>query len=168
MDLRKFKRKAARNKAALTAFLQKLDEKVPEDMPRLVAETDATVWQDVSCLSCANCCKTMTPTWNRTDILRISAHLGMRPAAFRERWLYREEETGDWMNKSTPCQFLDLNTNMCTVYEARPKDCREFPHHDKKDFDLYNDMFTANITHCPATYLLIARLRKRIEKEYEW
>jgi Fe-S-cluster containining protein len=57
---------------------------------------------------------------------------------------------------------------MCTVYEARPKDCREFPHHNKKDFDLYNDMFIANLTHCPATYTLIARLKKRIEEEYEW
>ena len=168
MDLQQFRRKARRNKAPLKAFLEKMDEKVPEEIQQLASETDKTVWEDVQCLNCANCCKTMTPTWNRADVLRISRHLGMRPKDFVEKWLYREEESGDWMNKSVPCQFLDLATNMCTVYEARPKDCREFPHHNKKPFDLYNDTFANNLVHCPATYLLVARLKKRIESEYEW
>ena len=38
MDLANFRRRAARNRAGLVAFLQKLDEIVPEDMPALVAE----------------------------------------------------------------------------------------------------------------------------------
>lgn len=168
MDLQKFRRKAARNKEALTSFLQKLDDIVPEDMPALVAEADAEAWKEVQCLSCANCCKTMTPTWNRADVMRVSKHLGMTPKTFIEQWLYKEPETGDWVNKSQPCQFLDLTTNMCTVYEIRPKDCKEFPHHNKKPFDLYNDTFAGNVTRCPATYELVSRLKKKIERDYEW
>lgn len=168
MDLHQFKRKVARNKKELTSFLKRLDEKVPEDFPPLIKEENSMVWQQVDCLSCANCCKTMTPTWTSSDIKRLSAHLGISPKEFRERWLYQEKETGDWMNKSTPCQFLDLNTNMCTVYEWRPKDCSEFPHHHKRPFDLYNDMFITNLEYCPATFTLISRIKKRVEDEYDW
>ena len=168
MDLKEFKRKAARNKKSLTGFLQKLDEIVPEDMPKLVNETDATVWRDVNCLKCANCCKTMTPTFTKTDVTRIAAHLEMTPKAFREKWLMKEEESGDWVNKTQPCQFLNLKNNKCSIYEVRPKDCKEFPHHNKKPFDLYNDTFTNNIVYCPATNLLVSRLKKKIESEYEW
>ncbi len=168
MDLNEFKRKAARNKKSLTGFLQKLDEIVPEDMPKLVNEVDATVWRDVNCLKCANCCKTMTPTYNRADIIRIANHLEMKPKEFVEKWLYKEEESGDWVNKTQPCQFLNLKNNKCSIYEVRPKDCKEFPHHNKKPFDAYTETFVGNINRCPATNLLVTRLKKRVEEEYEW
>lgn len=166
MDLRKFRRTAARKKGQLAAFLKKLDDIVPEDMPRLVKETDLSVWQDVNCMDCANCCKTMTPTFRRSDIIRISAHLGMKPRDFVEKWLFKEEDTGDWVNRIQPCQFLV--DNKCSIYEVRPRDCAEFPHHNKRPFDAYNDTFTNNVDKCPATFLLVERLRKKVESEYEW
>lgn len=165
MDLKRFRVVAARKKTKLTNFLTKLDDIVPEDMPKLVASTDATVWKDVDCMSCANCCKTMTPTFRKADIVRISAHLGMKPKEFADKWLEKEED-GDWVNKQQPCQFLV--DNKCSIYEVRPKDCAEFPHHNKKPFDLYNDTFIQNLHRCPATFTLVDRLMKKVEKEYEW
>ncbi|MEO8271336.1 MAG: DEAD/DEAH box helicase, partial [Aureliella sp.] len=91
-------KKALKKKARLTAFLKKLDKIVPEDMPNLVAEEDKKMWQQIDCTECANCCKTMTPTYTKEDIVRISAHLGMKPAAFKERWLHKEKDSGDWVN----------------------------------------------------------------------
>ena len=166
MDLQEFRKKAVRKKKKLTSFLQKLDEIVPEDMPQLVLEEDVKVWQEVDCMACANCCKTMTPTFTKKDILRISEHLGMKPKDFKEKWLHKEEDTGDWVNKQQPCQFLI--DNKCSIYEVRPIDCAEFPHHNKKPFDLYNDTFIQNVHRCPATFMLVNKLRKRIEREYEW
>ena len=165
MDLKKFRITASRKKEKLTRFLQKLDEIVPEDMPKLVATTDATVWRDIDCMSCANCCKTMTPTFNAADIRRISAHLNMSPKAFKDRWLLKEKDTGDWINTTQPCQFLV--DNKCSIYEVRPVDCAEFPHHSKKPFDDYNDTFINNLVHCPATLTLVDRLYKEVKKEYE-
>lgn len=166
MDLQKFKRNASRKRVKNQTFLKKLDEIVPHDMPRLVKEVDASVWRDVNCTDCANCCKTMTPTFTPADIKRIAAHLSMTPQAFKDKWLFKEEDTGDWVNKNQPCQFL-VN-NMCSIYEVRPRDCAEFPHHNKKPFDAYNDTFANNVDKCPATFLLIDRLRQRVEQEYEW
>lgn len=166
MDLQAFRKKAYRKKAKLSAFLDKLDEIVPEDMPKLVAEAEAETWGEVDCMSCANCCKTMTPTFSKKDIVRISAHLNMEPKAFIDRWLKKDDENKDWVNKLQPCQFLV--DNKCSIYEVRPKDCAEFPHHNKKPFDLYNDTFKQNVHRCPATFSLVDKLAKRIEREYEW
>ncbi len=166
MDLKKFDKKVANKKAGLKKFLKKLDKIVPENMEDLVQEVDKTVWEDIDCLACANCCKTMTPTYNRKDIRRIADHFGMKPKQFKEKWLYKDKN-GDWMNVSTPCQFLQED-HKCSIYEIRPDDCAGFPHHDKKDFDLYNDTYAQNVTRCPATFELVSRLKKRVEKEYEW
>ena len=167
MDLQNFRRRVARNKAGLIQFLQKLDHIVPEDMPALVAQKDAEVWAQVDCLGCANCCKTMTPTFSRPDILRISKHLGMRPKDFVAKWLHQDPDNGDWVNNNVPCQFLDTD-NRCSIYEVRPLDCAEFPHHNKKPFDEYNDTFIGNVPRCPATYELVNKLKKAVEKGYDW
>lgn len=166
MDLLQFRRKAARNKTGLIAFLNKLDEIVPDDMPELVAEADAEVWKEVDCTTCANCCKTMTPTYNRADIVRISQHVRMSPKDFKEKWLMKEDN-GDWVNKLQPCQFLQPD-NRCGIYEVRPLDCAEFPHHNKKPFDEYNETFIGNVPRCPATNELVNKLKKRVERDYEW
>lgn len=166
MDLNAFNEEASLKKDELTAFLHKLDEIVPEDFETVVAEIDATVWRDVNCTTCANCCKTMTPIYTAKDITRIATHLRMSPAAFRDKWLIKETDTGDWVNKTLPCQFL-VN-DKCSIYEVRPVDCAEFPHHDKKPFDQYNDTFIQNVYRCPATFMMVERLKKRVEDEYEW
>ncbi len=166
MNLEQFKKTAARKKSKLRAFLKKLDETVPEDMPRLVKETDQKVWQDVHCMECANCCKTMTPTFSNKDIARIAVHLSMTPQAFIKKWLKKDEEGKEWVNKLQPCQFL--KANKCSIYDVRPKDCAEFPHHNKKPFDAYNDTFLNNLERCPATFELINRLQQRVEAEYVW
>jgi uncharacterized protein len=167
MKLEQFKRKSKAQKQQLSAFLKKLDELVPEDMPQIVAEEDKKAWAETECLSCANCCKKMTPTFTPKDIGRIAAHLQMTPKDFKDKWLYKEDGTGDWMNTSIPCQFLQSD-NKCGIYEVRPSDCAEFPHHHKQPFDAYNDTFTQNLSYCPATFNLVARLKKRVERDYEW
>lgn len=162
-----FRRRAARRKAALVAFLQKLDEIVPEDFDELVRAKDAETWAEIDCTTCAHCCKTMTPTYSPEDIRRIAAHIGMTPHAFRKKWLYKEAETGDWMNHTQPCQFLRAD-NMCGIYEVRPADCAEFPHHNKRPFDDYNDTFIGNVDKCPATLTLVSKLEKAVKRDYVW
>lgn len=166
MDLQKFRITAVRKKKALSLFLDQLDNLLPPDLDDIVKRADAKVWEKVDCTTCANCCKKMTPTFKGSDVKRIAAHLGMTPVEFRDKWLYKEEETGDWMNKNQPCQFLV--DNMCSIYEVRPKDCAEFPHHNKQPFDLYNEMYKTNMMHCPATLTLVSIVKKEVERRYEW
>src|SRR5215472_5080769 len=155
VNLRSFRKVVLKNRRKMRSFLTRLEKRVPKGMPQLQAEADKESWGRTDCLDCANCCKTMSPTYTAEDIRRISAHLGMTPAAFREKWLYKDK-TGDWMNVKQPCQFLDMQTNMCSIYAVRPRDCAGFPHHVKKRMNAdYMHMYKQNIEYCPATYRMV-------------
>lgn len=167
MDINKFNKKTINQRKKLIDFLNKFDDKVPDDIDEIIAVEDKKVWEETDCLACANCCKQMTPTYTNEDIKRIATHLRMSVKDFKSKWLYKEPDKNDWVNKSTPCQFLGTD-NKCSIYEVRPLDCAEFPHHFKKPFDLYNETYIQNLSYCPATYNFVEKIKKRIEKEYEW
>ena len=106
----------------------------------------------------------MSPTYTNRDIKRIAAHLNMTAAEFKMKWLKRDR-SGDWLNRSTPCQFLDLETNMCSVYSVRPADCAGFPHLPKKKMIEYMHVHKQNLEMCPATFKMVERLKKLVNGE---
>ena len=159
--LKKLKKKFETNRKSFRNFITRTENNPPENLDTTMNNLEKEVWQEVSCLSCANCCKVMSPTYTNADIKRISAHLNMRPKDFKEKWLYREEKNNDWMNRSQPCQFLDLKTNMCSVYEVRPADCADFPHFHKRPAKDYFYIHKQNIEYCPATMLMIEKMKKK-------
>lgn len=149
------------NRPILRRFLSKLEKNPPRGLDTLAVAADIEMWAKTDCLQCANCCKTMSPTYTRTDIARISAHIGMTSDQFQKKYL-RKDRQGDWINKTQPCQFLNLEDNKCSVYEVRPRDCAGFPHHTKKRMVDYMHVFKQNIEYCPATYRVVEILRKKI------
>jgi hypothetical protein len=48
-------------------------------------------FEQIDCLTCANCCKTTSPIFRDVDIDRIAKHLGMRPSHFTEKINRRKE-----------------------------------------------------------------------------
>ena len=128
----------------------------------LEEDEDAEVWKETDCLSCANCCKTMSPTFTPKDIKRIAAHFEMTAQAFKDKWLYYDKKDGDWMNTSQPCQFLNLKNNKCSIYEVRPADCAGFPHLTKKKMVDYIHVHQQNIEYCPATYNMVERMMEKL------
>ncbi|MBS1665668.1 MAG: YkgJ family cysteine cluster protein [Bacteroidetes bacterium] len=154
VDLRQFRQQVKLNKRKIKGFLTRLEKRYPKGVKLHQVEADIKAWERTDCLDCANCCKTMSPTYTKEDIRRISKHLNMSEKAFREKWLYKDR-TGDWMNVKQPCQFLDLKTNMCDIYAVRPRDCAGFPHHKKAMGADYMHMYKQNIEFCPATYRLV-------------
>jgi Fe-S-cluster containining protein len=161
INLRSFKQIVRHQRRRLKRFLTGLQKHPPRGLDKIKLEADHQVWKEVNCLDCANCCKTMSPTYTKKDIQRISKHLGMSEKAFREKWLYKDR-TGDWLNKKQPCQFLDLKTNMCNIYEVRPSDCAGFPHHTKKKMTDYMHVYKQNLEYCPATYSLVEKMMERV------
>ena len=162
VNLRSFRQIVLHNKRRLKRFLSRLEKKAPKGLQALTVEADKAVWQRTDCLDCANCCKTMSPTYTKEDVRRIARHLEMTEAAFRKKWLYKDK-TGDWMNVKQPCQFLDLKTNMCNIYAVRPRDCAGFPHHVKKKMNAdYMHMYKQNLEYCPATYRLVEAVMEKV------
>jgi Fe-S-cluster containining protein len=162
VNLYSFRKKVSIYKSSLKRFLGKVEKNPPRDLDKLALKLDVEIWQHVDCLSCANCCKTMTPTYTPKDIKRISAYLGMTAKQFKDKWLYFDKKDGDWMNVNRPCQFLDLKTNMCSIYEVRPADCAGFPHFTKKKMVDYMHVHKQNIEYCPATYKMVERMKEEL------
>src|SRR6185295_15639843 len=131
ISLRSFRYKARHNKRRFRRFLTVLEKNAPRKLRVAALAADKAVWQEVDCLSCANCCKTMSPTYTPADLKRISSHFDMTVDEFKAKWLYKDRNN-DWLNKKQPCQFLNLTDNKCSIYPIRPKDCAGFPHHTKK------------------------------------
>jgi Fe-S-cluster containining protein len=157
-SLRSFKYKVRLRSKTLKRYLTRLEKNPPRGLDSIVAKVDAEVWKGMDCLACGNCCRSMTPTFKRSDIVRIAAHLGMEPAAFKSKWLVLDDEGKDLINKKQPCQFLDLKSNMCSIYEVRPADCAGFPYLKKKKMTEYMHVHKQNIEFCPATFNMVERM----------
>jgi Fe-S-cluster containining protein len=165
LDVKKYKRRAYRKKKVLAKFLKKLAKAKPKGILKTVAAADKAVWEEVNCISCANCCKTMTPTYTRKDVNRISKHFKMSYQQFYDKWL-KLDTNKDIINQSTPCQFLGKD-NMCTIYSIRPDDCAGFPHFIRRDFmyQVEEKTYINNIQHCPATLVFVENIQKAIEAD---
>ena len=82
VDIQKYKRRSYRKKKDLSKFLKKLAKSKPKGILKRVAAADKAVWEEVSCLSCANCCKTTGPRFTSNDIDRLAKNF-RKPNAFK-------------------------------------------------------------------------------------
>ena len=118
------------------------------------------VFEEMDCLTCANCCKTTSPIFYQTDIERVAKSLRMKPGDFIEKYL-RIDEDKDFVLKSSPCPFLD-SENYCSVYEDRPKACREYPHTNRKKMVQILELTHRNTLVCPAVFKIVEKMKARI------
>ncbi len=124
-------------------------------------ELHRETFERTDCLQCANCCKTTGPLFTRADIERIARHLRMKPGRFIENYLQLDEEQ-DHVLQEVPCTFLGPD-NYCSIYEVRPKACREFPHTDRKKFHQISRLTLKNIAICPAAYEIVEAMKQRVK-----
>lgn len=139
--------------------LQQLRAHRGKHLDRLATSTHEAVFDRVDCLQCAGCCKGIPPLINATDAKRITKHLGCSLSEFQETYLTVDED-GDTVLKQTPCPFL-LDNNHCSIYEFRPKACREYPHTDHQ-FSKNLPYHVKNVAYCPASFWILEELKARI------
>ncbi len=164
VNLRSFKQKVRYHNKTFKRFLGRIQKNPARDLDIVAESIDKEVWKEVDCLSCANCCKTMTPTFTSKDIKRIAAHFEITQQEFKNKWLVFDKKEGDWVNKKVPCQFLDHTTNMCGIYEVRPADCAGFPYLKKKKMSEYMHVHQQNVEYCPATFKMVEKMMERMRK----
>lgn len=149
-----WEKRSAENAGAYARFLRRNDRR---EAIRRLPDLHEEAFENVDCLSCANCCRNYSPRFKTPDIKRISKVLRMKEGAFIENHL-RLDEDGDYVVKSTPCPFLGSD-NRCSIYEDRPSDCRRFPYTDE-DVLLKRPAITLkNATFCPAVHYVLERLK---------
>jgi Fe-S-cluster containining protein len=164
-NLRAFKKKAETNRKRFRSFISKLENSSHRGIVQEAVEANREVWQEIDCLSCANCCRKMTPTLTGADKSRIADHLGLTVKDFTATYLEYDKKEKDWRMVNQPCKFLDLTTNKCNIYAVRPADCAGFPHLTKTPLKSYLYIHKQNIMYCPATFLFVEKMMERIEFE---
>ncbi len=142
-------------------FFAKLRKRPPKHLDLQMQELHEEEFKRTDCLTCANCCKTTGPLFTNKDIERIAKHFRQKPAQFIETYL-RVDEDNDHVLQQVPCTFLG-DDNYCSIYEVRPKACREYPHTDRKDFHKISNITLNNTAICPAAYNIVEEMKKRIK-----
>lgn len=163
MNLDFYQSQAALKQKEHQKVLDGLKKKPPKNLDYLVQETHEEVFEKIDCLQCANCCKTTGPLFTEKDSERIAKHLKMKIADFEKKFL-RVDEDQDKVLQTLPCWFLNTD-NTCSIYDVRPKACREFPHTDRKKIYQINHLTIKNTLICPAAFEFVERMQIKIQKK---
>lgn len=128
------------------------------DVDKLIHNLHEEAFETIDCLACANCCTTTGPLLTDKDINRIAKFLKLKPVRFIKDYL-RIDEDNDYVFNAMPCPFLGAD-NYCSIYEERPKACREYPHTDRVNQQGILSITQKNVMLCPA----VAQIFLRIEE----
>lgn len=157
MDLEKHRALVQQKKKENKKFFQQLKREKPKVLDQKIHQLHDEVFACTDCLECANCCTTTGPMFTDKDISRIAKHLRIKPSEFTEKYL-RIDEDNDYVLQSVPCTFLG-DDNRCSIYDVRPKACREFPHTDRVKQHQILNLTQKNIAVCPAVFEIVEKLK---------
>jgi Fe-S-cluster containining protein len=151
---------AEKNKAVNKALLKKIKQGIVPQTDQVMQALHEKAFEEINCLSCANCCKTTSPIITDRDIDRIAKHLKIKPSALVGHYM-RVDEDQDYVFKTAPCPFLESD-NRCSIYDVRPTACRTYPHTDRKKFQQLTELTYKNSFICPAVQRILALLEARL------
>ena len=140
------------------SLVRRLKKKKPRTLDNVVHGLHDEAFDKFDCLDCANCCKTTGPLFTQKDINRIASQLKLSPIQFINKYL-RVDEDNDYILQKVPCSFLGED-NYCSIYEFRPKACREYPHTDRINQLGILKLTEKNINICPAVANIFIQLAK--------
>lgn len=157
MDLNKLREDAAKREGAWKSYFKKNHRKL-EKMDLQVHALHEKHSARIDCLSCGNCCRSLGPRITDKDVERMAKALRMKAAEVVERYL-RVDEDQDLVFRTMPCPFLGAD-NYCSIYESRPKACREYPHTDRKKFYQIYNLSVKNASTCPIVFEVLEDLQQ--------
>lgn len=162
MDIENFKQESKSDYSSNISLKKNLRKLKPKSLDSLFESLHEEVFMEIDCLDCANCCKTTSPIFLKTDIDRLAKVFRMKSSQFIDAYLYRDDE-GDFVLNSSPCEFLG-DDNKCLVYEDRPKACREYPHTNRKKIHGILELSLKNTLVCPAVFKIFQQIGKDYRK----
>ncbi len=107
----------------------------------------------IDCTACANCCREGEAGVNARDIERLAKFIGVTRQEFLDGFTMRSDDDELILKRtSTGCVFL--KDNLCTVYEARPRSCANYPHLVRGDGSIASRMWfmLERVPYCPIVY----------------
>jgi Fe-S-cluster containining protein len=117
----------------------------------------------IDCTQCANCCRVTETGINQRDVERLSKFVGVSEQEFLRDYTGRAED-GELILKRDENGCVFLKGNLCSVYEARPQNCVNFPHLVRGDGSIASRMwaFVDRTNYCPIVYNWIEKVKDDI------
>jgi len=117
----------------------------------------------IDCTACANCCRVTEVAISDRDVDKLVKFLGVTRQEFI-RDSTQQAESGELILKRTPAGCVFLEGNLCTVYEARPQNCANFPHLVRGSGSIASRMWKLvdRAEFCPIVYNWMERVKQDI------
>lgn len=141
-------------------FFKRLKKKPPGNLDEIVHELHDEAFESFDCLACANCCSSISPMITDKDVERLAKPLKLKPSQVIEQYMHLDEDH-DYVFNNAPCPFL-MPDNYCSVYEYRPKACREYPHTDRRRFSQLLNLTLKNCEVCPIAFNVVEGLKEKL------
>ena len=141
-------------------FFKRLKKKMPGNLDEIVHELHEEAFENFDCLTCANCCSSISPMITDKDIERLTKPLRLKPSQIIEQYMHLDEEH-DYVFNQAPCPFL-MHDNYCSVYYYRPKACREYPHTDRRRFGQLLNLTLKNCEVCPIVFRVVEGMKEKL------
>jgi uncharacterized protein len=139
--------------------LRRLGNLQPGKLDKLMEQMHRQEFSRINCLECANCCRSIGPAMNDSDVRRMASHCKVSEGIFIQKYLVLDDD-GDYVFRTIPCPFIGED-NYCAIYNSRPRACREYPHTDRKRFFQILELTSRNSTICPAVFNILIKLGKK-------
>ena len=68
IDVKRYEELARQKQGEHRKFLAQLKKKAPKNLDKIVQQVHNEVFQEIDCVQCANCCKTLGPDFTEQDI----------------------------------------------------------------------------------------------------
>jgi len=142
-----------RNQGRNDRYCAWLKERSPlsnDALDQWVAQLRAIVEPAIDCIACNHCCRTLQVVVDRRDIARLASRLETTPADFTATHVDTAPDGVQHLRRR-PCPFLGPD-GACTVYEDRPRACRDYPYLDTPRIRSRSHTMLDNVGHCPIVH----------------
>ncbi len=137
-------------------YLKKLDE---NNVVKISIDIYNEIKDFIKCTDCGNCCKENIPILDNYDISKIAKHLNCSKDDFINKYLNKHNKYNIFLMNQIPCPFL--NSNVCSVYNARFASCRAYPELTDIENILSIGNIIKNSSICPIIYNFYEILKNR-------
>ncbi len=160
VDLHRIANRARQHGSADTRYREWLKERSPlsnDQLDRLVEHIRADVEPRIDCVACNHCCRTLQVVVDRKDIARLARRLDVQAEHFADEYVDTAPDGVQHLRRR-PCPFLGQD-GACTVYEDRPRACRDYPYLDTPRIRARSLTVLENVPHCPIVFNVWERLK---------
>ena len=139
-------------------FSQYVKQRPGDQLDAILQPISEEVTRAVDCTQCGGCCKVLMVNVTPAEAEAAANRLQVSEEAFKAKYIEGSQQ-GQFIINKIPCHFL--TGSICSIYEDRFTECRDFPHLHKPNF---KDRVSNTITYygiCPIIYNTIEILKEK-------